>query len=154
MLGTLISAAPLGEAGPWNCPTSLPLPAVGPTPRAGGEGIIPTVPTPTEAQTEAARSQSGWDLEGAGGLGVEAGVLWLMNEASGQEGKSVGSDCSWSISSGGFQAQRGGRDSIPLALALPQIRVSGGSDRDEHPWPPLLLSEAWLGFGGGVPASP
>lgn len=36
-----------------------------------------------------------------------------MNEVSGQEGKSVGSDCSWSMSSGGFQAQRGGRDSTP-----------------------------------------
>lgn len=49
---------------------------------------------------------------------------------------------------------RGEEGTVPLALALPQIRVSGGSDRDEHPWPPLLLSEAWLGFGGGVPTSP
>lgn len=59
------------------------------SPMAGGEGIFP-----------ASHSGSGGQL--GSWLGVKAGGLWFMKEASGWERRSVGSSSSCRISTGGF----------------------------------------------------
>lgn len=87
-MGTLGTQASVQS---WHCPASLPLPAVGPTLRGQQEGDHPTVPRPTEAPGRLAPREGGrgwrWGVEVGG---VEAGGLWLVNEASGR-GRGVGS---------------------------------------------------------------
>lgn len=81
---------------------------------------------------------------------MEAGGLWLLNEASGRLREEHGSDwnnCSRRISPGGFWAPREGRDSAHCP-GVPPLCVSGSSGRGQHLWPSHLFSEAGLGFAG------
>lgn len=77
MLGTRISAARTPGSRALALPGQPPWAHSGLVPRAGGEGTLPTVYAPAMAWKEAAGPR------GAGGLGVEAGGLWLLNEALG-----------------------------------------------------------------------
>lgn len=110
---------------------SLPLPPVGPTPWAVGEGMAPTAPTPSEAQ--ATGPQSRQDREGP----VEAG-LWLMNE--GRSGGAVALEGSLLEGS----KPRGEEGTAP-APGVPPILTSGGSGGGWHPWPSVLRPEAGQG---------
>lgn len=143
-LGTWISAAHTPGSRALALPGQPPWARRGPVPRAGGEGTLPIVCAPPTAQKEAAGPR------GAHGLGVEAGGLWFLNEASGRLREDHGSDwtnCSCRISLGGFWAPKEGRDSARCP-GVPPLCVSRGSGRGQHLWPSHLFSEAGLGFGG------
>lgn len=75
---------------------------------------------------------------------MEAEGLWLMNEASQHERRSVGA-----VALGGslLEGSRpGGEEGTAPTPGFPQILTFGGSGRGRHPWPSLLHSKAGQGF--------